>query len=224
MSDRSWSLIITGAFALIAILIGRQLVGAPMRARRLVLLPAILIVVGFVELVVSKMQVRPLDLACLVVGALTVGGIGFAQGALMRLESRNGLLWGQLPVQGLWLWLLLIASRVLMMMAANGMGAHVAASRSTILVMVGISRLGQAAAVLARATSMGIANAPEKHAGKLLSDLSGRVDGPRTPLAPPREALEPPSGDLLGSHSRVLGWPSPAPHATSYLGDRRHDR
>jgi K+-transporting ATPase A subunit len=31
--------------------------------------------------------------------------IGLAQGFTVRLESRHGALWGQLPVQALWLWL-----------------------------------------------------------------------------------------------------------------------
>ena len=92
----------------------------------------------------------------------------------MRLEARNGSLWGQLPPQGLWLWLLLIVSRVLMIGVADGVHAHVAASSATILLMLGINRLGQAAVVVPRALSAGIPFAPEKDGKVFMADLTSR--------------------------------------------------
>ncbi|MCW2527986.1 MAG: hypothetical protein JWM76_2846 [Pseudonocardiales bacterium] len=159
--------------AIIAYVIGRQLIGEPLRGRRVILLPAILTVVGFVDLGGDKTPVRPVDVVCLVIGAVFVTGIGLAQGAVMRLESRDGSLWGQLPVKGLWLWLLLLATRVLMTLVADGVDAKVAASTSTILLMLGLSRLAQAAVVVPRAMSARIPFAPEKDGRTFLAGLTG---------------------------------------------------
>jgi hypothetical protein len=164
---------IVAAIAIIVYIIGRQLAGEPLRGRRVVLLPVILTVIGFANLSGDKVHLRPVDVVCLVVGAVVVAAIGVTQGAIMRLESRNGSLWGQLPVRGLWLWLLLVISRVVMTGVADGLDAKVAASSSTILLMLGISRLGQAAAVLPRAMSAGISFAPEKDGKTFLAGLTG---------------------------------------------------
>jgi hypothetical protein len=164
---------IIAVLAIVAYVIGRQLVGEPLRGKRVVLLPVILTVIGFFDLGGHNTPVRPVDVACLVIGGVVVAGIGLAQGAALRLESRNGSLWGQMPIKGLWLWLLLVGSRIVMTVIASGMNAHVAASSSTILLMLGISRLGQATAVLPRAMSAGIPFAPEKDGSSYLSGLTG---------------------------------------------------
>jgi hypothetical protein len=159
--------------AVVVYVIGRQLRGEPLRGRRVVLLPVILTVIGIVDLGGNHVAVRPVDVACLVIGGVVAGVIGLAQGAVMRLESRSGTLWGQLPIAGLWLWLLLIVTRLAMAGVADGLDAKVAASSSTILLMLGISRLGQAAAVVSRARSAGIPFAPEKDGQSFLPGLTG---------------------------------------------------
>jgi hypothetical protein len=166
---------IVAVVAIIAYIIGRQLLGEPLRGKRVVLLPAVLTVIGLLDLRSDKLAIRPVDVACLVIGGVVVAGIGLAQGAVMRLESRNGALWGQLPVKGLWLWLLLVGSRVLMTVVADGLDAKVAASSSTILLMLGISRLGQAAVVLPRALPAGIPFAPEKDGTTFLGGRTGQA-------------------------------------------------
>ena len=166
---------IIAVIAIVAYVIGRQLVGEPLRGKRVVMLPVILAVIGIADLGGKAHHVQPADVACLVVGAVLVAGIGVAQGRAMRLQSRNGPLWGQMPPKALWLWLLLIVSRVLMIVIADGVHAHVAASSATILLMLGINRLAQAAIVVPRALSAGIPFAPEKDGKVFLSGLtSGR--------------------------------------------------
>jgi hypothetical protein len=163
---------IIAGIAIIAYVIGRQLIGEPLRGRRVILLPVILTVIGVANL--GGKNAQPVDVACLIVGGLVVAAIGATQGRAMRLESRNGSLWGQLPPKGLWLWLLLVVSRVLMIAVADGVHAHVAASSATILVMLGINRLAQAAVVVPRALSAGIPFAPEKDGKVFLADLTSR--------------------------------------------------
>ena len=132
-----------------------------------------LTLIGLLDVTGTKLHVRPVDVACLVVGGLVAAGIGLAQGAVLRLESRDGHLWGQLPVKGLWLWALLVSSRIVMTLVAHGLDARVAESTSTILLMLGISRLGQAAVVMTRAMAAGIPFAPEKDGATFLAALTG---------------------------------------------------
>jgi hypothetical protein len=163
---------IVAVIAIVAYVIGRQLIGEPLRGKRVVLLPAILAVIGVADLSGKGHHVQPVDVVCLVVGGLVVAAIGVAQGLAMRLESRNGSLWGQMAPKALWLWLLLIVSRVVMIAIADGVHAHVAASSATILLMLGINRLGQAAVVVPRALAAGIPFAPEKDGKVFMAGLT----------------------------------------------------
>ena len=171
--------------AVVAYVIGRQLIGEPLRGKRVVILPIVLTVIGVTDLTGSTHPVRPIDVAFLVVGAVIVAGIGLALGLITRLESRNGALWGQLPATGLWLWLLLVVSRVVVMAIANGADAKVAASTSSILLMLGINRLAQAAVILPRAMSAGTSFAPEKDGRQLFAGLTDRR--PDSAVAPVRQ-------------------------------------
>jgi hypothetical protein len=169
--------VVLAVIAIVGYVIGRQLIGEPLRGRRLIVLPAVLTVIGAVDLHSSHRPVQPVDVACLVVGGLFAVAIGLAQGRLMRVESRNGSLWAQLPVKGLWLWVGLVVSRVAMTAVALGAHAHVASSSSTVLLMLGINRLSQAAVVAPRAVAAGIPFAPEKDGQPFLAAMFvGRHD------------------------------------------------
>ena len=112
---------IAAVIAIVAYVIGRQLIGEPLRGKRVVLLPAILTVIGVADLGGKGHHVQPVDVACLIVGGLIVAAIGAAQGLAMRLESRNGSAVGSTAgARALWLWLLLIVARVLMTVVADG--------------------------------------------------------------------------------------------------------
>jgi hypothetical protein len=179
---------VVAAIGIVAYVIGRQLAGEALRGKRVIVLPVVLTVIGFIDLDGSKHELRPVDVACLAVGGILVAAIGIAQASVLRLESRNGALWGQMPGKGLWLWLALILSRVLMTVVADGLNARVAAATSTILLMLGINRLAQAGVILLRATSAGIAFAPEKDGTSLLSGLTQRNASPGTWPAPSDQA------------------------------------
>ena len=152
---------IVAVIGLIGYIIFRQVQGEALRGKRAVLLPAILTLAGFLNLR-SGGHLTSADILCLVIGTAGSAAIGLAFGAVTRLESRGGHLWAQLPLRGLWLWAALAGWRVLVMVLATGMHAHVAASAATLLFSLGINRLAQAAVIVPRAMAMGVPFAPEK--------------------------------------------------------------
>jgi hypothetical protein len=165
---------ILAVIGIIGYVIYRQVKGEPLRGKRTVLLPAILTVIGFVNLRGGGAHLGGADIACLAVGAAGSAAIGLAFGAVMRLESRDGFLWAQLPLRGLWLWAALVAWRVVVMLVASGLHANVAASSATLLLSLGVNRLAQAAVIAARAMAMGVPFAPEKDGKVFLSGTMSR--------------------------------------------------
>lgn len=153
---------ILAVIGIIGFVIFRQIQGEPLRGKRTVVLPAILTAIGFSDLRGNSGHLQPADVTCLVIGAIGAAVIGAGFGTIMRLESRNGYLWAQLPVRGLWLWGALVAWRVAAMALAGAMHAHVAASSSTLLFSLGVNRLAQAAVIMLRALAVGVPFAPEK--------------------------------------------------------------
>jgi hypothetical protein len=165
---------VLAVIAIVAYVIGRQLLGESLRGKRVLLLPAILTVVGLTRLGGGGHHVHPADVACLVVSGVIAAAIGAGQGAMMRLENRDGGLWGRMPATGLLLWVALIGSRLVMTVVASALGAHVAASTAPIVLMLGVNRLGQAALITRRALAAGIPFAREKDGKVFLADqLSG---------------------------------------------------
>jgi len=159
--------------AIIALAIVRQLKGEPLRGRRLLLLPAVLIVIGAVSLH-STHHLNIADAAGIGIGAVVAAGIGLGQGRLMRLEPRAGGLWGQMPMRSLWLWGALILSRLVMAVVAIPLGAHAIMSTDSILLVLGVNRLAQAAVIAYRARAAGIPFAPEKDGKTFLPGLLGQ--------------------------------------------------
>lgn len=146
----------------IVFVIGQQVIGAALSGRRVVVLPAVLTVLGIVELASSKAHPDATDIVLLVVSAVIAVAIGVALGAMTRLERRDGHLWAQLPKKGLWLWSGLIASRLLITGVGDATHAHLAAGTAAILLMLGLNRAAQALVVVPRAIAGGIPFAPEK--------------------------------------------------------------
>lgn len=218
---------IIAVIGIIAFVIGRQLVGEPLRGKRVVVLPVILTVIGLSDLGSRSQPVKPNDIVFLVIGGVLAAGIGVAQGSIMRLESRNGALWGQMPLKALWLWVLLIGSRLLVTGAADVAGAHVAGSTSTILLMLGINRLAQAAVVLPRALSANVPFAPEKDGKTFLAGLSGNVheEVPAQPV-PARAAGRSGPGEPTRPEQSAPGvdWPAAGRQVTAFIESRRSSR
>jgi hypothetical protein len=136
-----------------------QVRGQSLHAKRLVLLPAVVVVLGLVGLH-GMTGVSADDVACITASALIAAAIGCAQGRMTQLQSRDGTLWGRMPARGLWLWAALVASRVAMMVVAHGIGAEAAASVDSVLVVLGINRLAQAGMIASRAARAGLPLTP----------------------------------------------------------------
>jgi hypothetical protein len=81
-----------------------------------------------------------------------------------------------MPLRGLWLWVALVAWRVVIAVLAARTGAHVAASTTPLLFTLGLNRLGQAAVIVPRAMRAGIPFAPEKDGSTILGDAFGGHD------------------------------------------------
>jgi hypothetical protein len=167
----SW-LEILAVIGVIGFVIYQQVAGQVLQGRRLVVLPAVLTIIGFVDLHGAK-HLHPADIVWLTVGAIGSLLIGLAFGAITRLEPRNGVLWAKMPLRGLWLWVGLVAWRVLIMVLAFRTGAHVAASTTPLLFTLGLNRLGQAAVIVPRAMMAGIPFAPEKDGSTFMSGALG---------------------------------------------------
>jgi hypothetical protein len=155
-------LTVMAAIGIIGFVIWQQVTGASLRGRRVIVLPAILTVIGILDLTSSKSHAGPTDIALLVVSATVAIAIGVALGAMTRLERRNGHLWAQLPKRGLWLWGALILSRVVITAVAHVANAHLAAGTDAILLTLGLNRAAQAMVIVPRAIAAGIPFAPEK--------------------------------------------------------------
>jgi hypothetical protein len=171
---------VLAVIGIIGYVIFRQVQGEPLRGKRTVLLPAVLTVIGFMNLHGSGgAHLTGTDIACLVAGTAGSAVIGLAFGAVTRLQSRGGYLWAQLPLRGLWLWAALVAWRVAVMLLATGLHASVAASSATLLLSLGVNRLAQAAVVVVRAMAMGVPFAPEKDGKVFMADTFNRGLGNR---------------------------------------------
>jgi hypothetical protein len=158
-----------------------QLKGTFVTARRLVLLPVLLLVIGVADLHGTKGGMHGADLGFIVASAAIAAAIGVAQGFSMRLEGRDGALWGQMPLWTLWLWGALIVSRLGFHVMADASGAKLAASTGVILLSLGINRVVQSGVIGLRAASKGIPLPTDGPGGRLLSGLAGQSAGAGRP-------------------------------------------
>jgi len=88
------------AVGVIVYLIGQQVAGMALRGKRVVMLPAILTVIGILDVGGDKTHASATDVVLLVIGAAIAIAIGLALGAMTRLERRDGSLWAKLPARG----------------------------------------------------------------------------------------------------------------------------
>ncbi len=176
-------LTIAAVIAIIGYVIVRQLRGEPLRGRRVVLLPVVLIAVGVANLNGAN-HLKSVDVICIVASAVVAIAIGLSQGAMMHLESRNGNLWGRMAPRGLWLWAALIVSRLVVSAIALALGAKAATSVDSILLVLGLNRLAQAAIIAFRAVGAGVSFAPERDGKVFLAGVLGTKPTTSDPAGP----------------------------------------
>jgi hypothetical protein len=68
------------------------------------------------------------------------GVTGVMQGRRMRLESRHGYLWGQMPASVLWLWAAYFAGRGAVDVIGYAVHEQLATSSAVLLLGVGVNR------------------------------------------------------------------------------------
>jgi hypothetical protein len=167
-------LTIVAVVGIVVYVIARQLIGEPLRGKRLLILPAVLAIVGIADMAGNHgRHPTATDIVLIVVGTAIAAIVGVKQGLSMRLEARRGHLWGQMPVRGLWLWVALVATRGMLDGLGYAVGAHVATGSAAILLALGVNRLAQAVVVVPRALAAGIPFAPEKNGTTLRSGVLG---------------------------------------------------
>ncbi|HTW07536.1 MAG TPA: hypothetical protein VME46_08500 [Acidimicrobiales bacterium] len=204
--------------------IARQIVGEPLRVKRLLGLPAVLTVIGIVDVSSSKGRAPTgTDVALIAAGCAVNVLIGLGQGRLMRLSSRDGYLWGRMPRSVLWWWGAKVASGLVLDGIGHALGAGLATTSAVMLLRLGVNRLAQAAVVAPRALATGMPFAPEPTKGN--TGANGRDD--RSPsakaglLAAVRDvnsSVFDGGGGGVGTYSPPLRKPrtSPVPHDPSW--------
>ncbi|MFJ4674311.1 hypothetical protein [Kitasatospora sp. NPDC088783] len=142
----------------------RQWRGGPLRPRRVLLAPLLLLVLGLFTRAglggpAALLALAPADAVLLAVAAAGAAAVGAGQGRTLRLEDRAGVLWARMPAAGLCWWPVLAGLRAATAHAGAAAGAHAAASGATAVLFLGANRLGQAAVLLPRARATGLPSA-----------------------------------------------------------------
>lgn len=152
------------AIAVIVLLIVRRLAGEPLGVRRLVAPPLILIVFGAYALsridLASAVHHAVLDVAILAAGAVVGVAGGVARGLTVRVYVQNGHVWYRYTLLTIAVWLGLIALRVGEAVAGRALGADQTVVDAGVLLVLGLSFLGEAAIVGRRAIATGAPFAP----------------------------------------------------------------
>lgn len=124
-------------------------------------LPLILTVVGAFETVSLTRGAHPLkfdgaDIAYLVLAGAVSVVLGLVRGGTVRLQDRGGQLTQQYTALTVVLWLATIGVRLCMdLVASHSFGVAAAVTGTSILMMFGLSLLGESAVVALRAGTLG---------------------------------------------------------------------
>jgi membrane protein CcdC involved in cytochrome C biogenesis len=178
--------------ALAVLMIVRRLAGQPVQAKRLFLLPLIMLAVGGYEVVKSGSGVSAsLWLSIVVTGVLSVV-LGMARGATLRLYERDGALWQRYTWVTFVVWGVsfvvrfgvraLIGGDAAYRTAIAHGGLHGATGSTLIMSMLvtsGLGFLGEALVVTPRALRLGVPFASSGSAagtGRRVSVLDGLVN------------------------------------------------
>jgi hypothetical protein len=154
------------AVAAIGYVLWSRTKGQPLQAKRLLILPVVLTVLGASDL---TGHLTPKDIAFLVAGAGISAVLGAARGATIQLYANGGELWQRYRPATVGLWILLIVFKLIMMAAAHFAGASAGGGSNALLFTLGVSLLAEAAIVGPRAMATGLpfaANRKDPGAGQ----------------------------------------------------------
>jgi hypothetical protein len=137
--------------------------GQPLEAKRLLVLPAVLTVIGVTDLTGSSApHLTPKDIAFLVVTVAISVVLGAARGATIELYPKRGELWQRYRPNTVALWIVLVATKLVLTVIAGAAGASAGGGTKTLLLSLGVSLLAEAAIVAPRALSTGLPFATDR--------------------------------------------------------------
>jgi membrane protein CcdC involved in cytochrome C biogenesis len=164
------SVVIVLVVAVVAVLVvARRLMGQPVQAKRLFLVPVVMLAVGVYQVVEHAADVSAaLLLSIVVTGVLSVG-LGMLRGATLRLYERDGVLWQKYTPWTFVVWAGSFAARFGVRAVLGGDaayrtalahgGLHGAAGSALMfgmLITSGLGFLGEALVVTPRALRLGL--------------------------------------------------------------------
>ena len=140
----------------IALVMWRRMQGQPLEAKRMLVLPAVFVVLGISDLTGKNIHHSAADIAFLIAGGALSAVLGAARGATVALFTRDGELWQRYRPVTVALWLALIASKLILTAIASATGASSAAGTNGLLLMLGISLAAETAVTGPRALATGV--------------------------------------------------------------------
>jgi hypothetical protein len=144
------------AVAVLVLVIGRRFAPRPISGdRRRWRLPIVLAAIGVADLVQLGHHTPPVtvtgsDTAFLIAGGLISALLGAMRGFTVRIYSQGGALMQRYSIATAALWIATIGVRAGMDLAAPSFGVAKAVASASLLLMFGISLLGESLAVTAR--------------------------------------------------------------------------
>ncbi|WP_018681852.1 DUF1453 family protein [Actinokineospora enzanensis] len=146
--------------AIVLVVIAVRFYGEPVQARRLFLLPPVFLVVGVADFAGGVTGITGLDVVFLLVAAALAAATGWARGRSVALFEKNGYLWMRYRVSTLVIWIGLGGVRLALDAGAHAAGARVAADQRTLMLMLGLSLVVEAATIVPRARATGVRTLP----------------------------------------------------------------
>lgn len=152
-------LLVTLVVVAVVYTIVRRSIGEPLNARDLFGPPVVLLVIGGIS-VVRIDGVTPVDIAWLVGTSLVGVAFGLWRGSTVTLMTKNGVLWQRYPARTYVVWVISFVVNGALGFLATRAGMHEEVRPMTL--SIGVSLLGEAAAVGLRALSTGLPFSPER--------------------------------------------------------------
>ena len=142
---------------------GSRLVGRPLQARSLVVIPAAMTIIGLTQLP----HLGATGIIVLTVEAVVGFGLGALRGVTISVYEKAGHAWYRYRPLTIAMWVATIAARVGMVFAARMVDVGLAGT-GPILVSFGLSLVGEAAVVVAKAQRLAVPFAPDRRSARVM--------------------------------------------------------
>ena len=145
---------IIGLVVIVALVITRTH-GQPVRAAKLLILPAIVLVAGVASAIpaiaATGSGLRPVDVVIIVADLALSLGLGAARGASIRVYPQDGALWYRYGAVTVVLWAVSIGLRFALGALGTHVGGNALVTSASVLSMLGLSLMAQNILLLHRA-------------------------------------------------------------------------